>query len=162
MDIIEGKFTGLIHDFDRLDIDNHTIKINYGKLILFVLNEIILPAITGEHNLTDAILSFINCAGIADKFSNSVLDGIGVSESDIEGFCTNGITWIVKPVEFIVGGLALDSQLRLSGKATLVDTDDNLIVDEIIDGDYVGHIEVDGQEGPAFDGYWFAWRQPGQ
>jgi len=159
MDIIEGKFTGLIHDFDRLDIDNHSIKINYGKLIIFVLNEIILPALTGENNLTDAIISFVNCSAIANTFSNSILDGIGVTENDIEGFCVDAITWIATPVEFVLGSLALDSQLRLTGKGVLVDSNDDLIVDEIIEGTYLGNIEVDGTEGPQFNGTWNAVRQ---
>ena len=159
MDIIEGKFTGLIHDFDRLDIDNHVIKINYGKLILFVLNEIILPALTGEHNLTDAILSFINCPGIAAGISNGILDGIGIDEQDLTEFCEDGITFITQPVTLIIGGLALDSQLRLSGRAKMLDDDNDLRVDHILDGVYLGTIEVDGQAGPTFDGTWEAHRK---
>ena len=158
MDIVEGKFTGSIQDFDHLDIDNHTIKINYGKLIIFVLNEMILPTLTGTDNLTDAVLSFIDCASIAGFFSNGVLDAIGATEAVMEGFCIDGITFIVSPVEIVVGSLALDSQLRLQGSGTLVDSDSDLWVDEIIDGVYVGNIEVDGQEGPQFDGTWEAWK----
>ena len=159
MDIIEGKFTASIQDFDQFDIDNHTIKINYGKLILFVLNEMVLPALTGEDNLTDAVLSFINCGSIAAAFSNGVLDAIGVEEDDIEGFCVDAITFLTLPVEAVLGNLALDSQLRLTGHGTLIDLDNDLKVDQIIDGTYLGHIEVDGQEGPEFDGFWEAAKQ---
>jgi len=159
MDIIEGKFTGFIHDFDRLDIDNHVIKLNYGKLILFVLNEMILKTLTGYDNLTDAVLSFIDCPGIAANFSNDILNAIGVSENDLEDFCLDTVTFLVSPISIILGSLALDSQLRLSGSATMVDEDDDLKVDRIIDGKYVGHIEADGQEGPAFDGIWDAVKQ---
>lgn len=159
MDIIEGKFTGFIHDFDKLDIDNFPIKINYGKIILFVLNEMLLPAITGENNLTDAILSFVNCGSIASFFSNGVLDAIGVSEGDIEEFCIDGVTLITKPISLILGNLALDSQMRLSGKAVMVDDDNDLKVDHIIDGEFSGTIEVDGQEGPQFKGTWDAHKQ---
>ena len=160
MDIVEGKFTGLIHDFDRLDIDNHTIKISYGKLIIFVLNEMILKTLTGEDNLTDAILSFINCASIASSFSNGILDGIGVSEGDIEDFCTDAIVFLATPVTLLLGSLAVDSQLRLSGKAILVDEDNDLKVDKIVEGVYSGHVESDGQQGPEFTGTWEAWKQP--
>lgn len=158
MDIVEGKFTGIIQDFDQFDIDNHVIKINYGKLVIFVLNELLLPALSGENNLTDAMISFINCAGIAESFSNGVLDAIGANEQNIEGFCEDAITLIVTPVEIILANLALDSQLRLQGHATLVDETQNLIVDHILDGVYLGHVEVDGQEGPEFDGVWEAHR----
>jgi hypothetical protein len=158
MDIVEGKFTGIIQDFDQFDIDNHVIKINYGKLVIFVLNEMLLPALSGENNLTDAVLSFVNCAGIASTFSNGVLDAIGVTESNLEDFCEDAITLIVTPVEIILANLALDSQLRLQGHATLIDDTQNLIVDHIIDGIWIGHVEVDGQEGPEFDGVWEAHR----
>lgn len=158
MDIVEGKFTGIIQDFDQFDIDNHVIKINYGKLVIFVLNELLLPALSGENNLTDAMISFINCSGIAASFSNGVLDAIGVNEQNIEDLCEDAITLIVTPVELILANLALDSQLRLQGHATLVDETQNLIVDHILDGVYVGHVEVDGQEGPEFDGIWEAHR----
>ena len=162
MDIIEGRFTGSILNFNQFDMDNHVIKINYGKLIVFVLDEMILPAISGQHNLTDAILSFINCHSIAQAFSNPILDGIGVSEQDLENFCTNSITFVVSPVEQVLGGLALDSQLRLQGHATLNDDDDDLRVDRITDGVYTGHVESGGQEGNAFSGTWHAERHQAQ
>ncbi len=41
----------------------------------------------------------------------------------------------------------------------MVDEDNDLKVDRIIDGKYVGHIESDGQEGPEFDGIWDAVKQ---
>lgn len=159
MDIVQGKFTGLIHDFDQLDIDNHVIKINYGKLVIFVLNEMILKTLTGEDNLTDAMIALVNCDSIASGLSNSVLDGIGLDEDDIEEFCIDAITFLVTPVSMVIGSLAIDSQLRLSGKAVMVDENDDLKVDLIIEGEYIGHMESDGVQGPAFDGTWEAWKQ---
>src|SRR5690606_18358743 len=159
MDIVEGRFTASIQNFDQLDIDNHTIKINYGKLIIFALNELILPAVSGHDNLEDAILSFVNCASIADSIYFSALGTIGISESDIEGFCTGAIQVIVQPVMFVLGALAVDSQLRLSGHAVLVDADDDLRVDRIERGSFLGHFESDGQQGSPFTGVWSAVRQ---
>jgi hypothetical protein len=100
----------------------------------------------------------VNCAGIASAFSNGVLDAIGATESNLEDFCEDAITLIVTPVEIILANLALDSQLRLQGHATLIDDTQNLIVDHIIDGIWIGHVEVDGQEGAEFDGVWEAHR----
>lgn len=156
MDIVEGRFTASIQNFDQLDIDNHTIKINYGKLIIFALNELILPALSGQHNLEDAILSFVDCAAIADGIYFSGLSTIGIDEGDIEGFCTSAISVIVQPVMFILSGLAVDSQLRMSGHATLVDDNDDLHVDRIVEGTFLGHFESDGQEGSPFTGVWAA------
>jgi hypothetical protein len=158
MDIIEGRFTASIQDFDQLDIDNHVIKINYGKLILFALNELVLPALTGEHNLTDAVLSFIDCAAIADGIYFSALGTIGISESDIEGFCTSAIEVITRPVTAILGALAVDSQMRMSGHAVMVDTNDDLSVDRFDNGSFLGNFESDGQLGNPFTGVWSATR----
>jgi len=158
MDIIEGRFTASIQDFDQLDIDNHVIKINYGKLILFALNELVLPALTGENNLTDAVLSFINCASIADGIYFSGLSTIGISESEIESFCTSAIRAITAPVTLILGALAVDSQMRMSGHAVMVDTDDDLDVDRFDNGSFLGNFESDGQLGNPFTGVWSAVR----
>lgn len=156
MDIVEGRFTASIQDFDQLDIDNHKIKINYGKLIIFVLNELILPELTGEDNLSDAILSFINCDAIADGIYFGALSSIGIDEEDIAGFCVGAVNIIVNPVEIILEGLALDSSLRMSGHAVLSDDDNDLYVDHIVDGSFLGHFESDGQEGSPFHGIWHA------
>jgi hypothetical protein len=158
MDIIEGRFTASIQDFDQLDIDNHVIKINYGKLILFALNELVLPALTGEHNLTDAVLSFIDCASIADGIYFSALGTIGISESDIEDFCTGAIEVITRPVTAILGALAVDSQMRMSGHGVMVDSDDDLLVDRFENGSFLGNFESDGQLGNPFTGVWSATR----
>ncbi len=159
MDIVEGRWTGSVQNFDQLDIDNHTIKINYGKLIIFALNELILPAVSGTNNLTDAILSFVNCRSIAEGIYFSALSGIGIDVDDIEGFCTGAITIITEPVMFILGGLAVDSQMRMSGHAVLVDNNNDLRVDLIEDGTFRGHFESDGQEGSPFTGVWSAVRR---
>ncbi|MCA9517766.1 MAG: Ig-like domain-containing protein [Myxococcales bacterium] len=156
MDIVEGSFTASLQDFDQLDIDNHTIKINYGKLIIFVLNEMVLPALSGEHNLVDAVLSFVNCHAIGQAIGGWGIGPVSISEEQVENFCTSAVTTIVSPVTFILGGLAIDSQLRLSGHATIRDDDSDLKVDRIEDGDFLGHFESDGQEGNPFTGTWEA------
>lgn len=158
MDIVEGHFTATIQNFNQLDIDNHVIKINYGKLIIFVLNELILPALSGEHTLLDAVLSFINCQAIGQSIGGFGV--LGISEQDVEDFCTSAVTTIVSPVQFVLGGLAIDSQLRMSGNATMIDQDDDLKVDKIVDGHFLGHFESDGQQGSPFTGVWEAFKTP--
>ena len=159
-DIIEGKFTGSIVNYDQLYLDNHTIQISYGKLILFVLNEILLPALTGKNNLKDAVLAFVNCPGIAATFSNSVLDAIGLKEDKLASFCESTIGLLVIPLESWIGSLAIDSQLWLTGHCTISDETDDLYVDKLIDGVYSGTIEMDGGAGPPFTGTFSGVKQP--
>ncbi|MBT9557446.1 MAG: hypothetical protein IV100_15505 [Myxococcales bacterium] len=150
--VVEGFFVGQIANYDRLSIDKHSIQISYGKLILFVLNEIILKTITGTNNLKDAVLQFVDCPNIASLFSNGVLDALGLTEDKLSGFCTSTITLLIIPLENYVKNLALDSQLRLSGSCTLVDETEDLYVDRLADGEYVGQIEIDQGAGPSFSG----------
>ena len=151
-DIIEGHFTGSIVNYDKLFIDNHTIQLSYGKLILFVLNELLLPAISGENNMKDAALKFVNCPGIAKTFSNSILDGIGLEEKDIEKYCKTTISLLLSPLEAWIGSLAIDSQLWLTGQCTLLEETDDLYVDKLLDGKYSGTVEIEGGAGPSFKG----------
>ncbi|MFT7625199.1 MAG: hypothetical protein ACI9WU_004390 [Myxococcota bacterium] len=158
-DIIEGKFTGTIVNYNQLFLDQHTIQISYGKLILFVLNEVILKTITGENNLKDAVLKFVNCSSIAAAIENGVLDAIGLPESKLDSFCVSTITLLLVPLEAFIGNLALDSQLRLSGQCTLLEETDDLIVDELFEGTYSGMVEIEAGAGPPFSGTFSGVRQ---
>ena len=159
-DIIEGSFTGTVVNYNQLFIDQHTIQVSYGKLILFVLNEILLKSLTGENTMKDAVLAFIDCPGIADSFSNSVLDAIGLPEEKLASFCESTVGFLVAPLEAYIANLALDSQLRLSGQCTLADLDDDLYVDELQDGTYTGMVEIDAGAGPPFSGTFSGMKVP--
>ena len=158
-DIIAGKFQAEIHQFDMFDVYQHVIKLNYGKLIVFVLEKVLLKAITGYDNMEEALYSFVNCAGIASFFSNVVLDAVGLTEEKLEQGCHGAIDFLVGPVMTLIGNLSLSSQLSLSGSALLVDVDQNLIVDDIVDGVWAGNIQINGEQGAEFSGTWDAHRK---
>jgi hypothetical protein len=94
----------------------------------------------------------VDCPNIASLFSNGVLDALGLTEDKLAGFCTSTITLLIIPLENYVKNLALDSQLRLSGSCTLIDETEDLYVDRLADGEYVGQIEIDQGAGPSFSG----------
>ena len=156
MDLITGQFTGMIANFDSLIIDTHYIYLNYGKLILFVINEVLLPAVSGFNSIEDLIYSIIDCESIADGFVGDLLSAIGIDQDDVEGFCLSAVGLIVSPIEEVIGSLKLDSQLRIHGKATLLDDDDDLYVDILENGFWWGHIEIQSEEGSEFEGVWDA------
>jgi hypothetical protein len=161
LNLVEGRFTASIQDFDRLSIDNHSIKLNYGRLVIFVLNELILETLTGHDNLLDAVRSFIDCAQLADRIYFGSLSTIGISESDIESFCDGAINIIITPLTLVLDALAMDTSIRLNGTAVLEDTNNDLRVDLIKDGAYMGHFESDGRAGEPFTGTWSASRASG-
>jgi len=158
-DILEGQFTASIVNYDQLYIDNHVIKLSYGKLILFVLNEMILKTLTGENTLKGAAIKFVNCDGIANSFSNGVLDAIGITEEKLADSCKSVVGFMVAPLENWIGELALDSQLRLQGHCTMADSTDDLVVDLLLDGEYTGTIEIENGAGPTFTGTFEGVRQ---
>ena len=161
LDLITGYWTGNINNFDHLSIEPHGIQLNYGRLILFVINEMLLPWINPDyHDLTDLILGVVDCDGMADGVVGDLLDNLGIERDDVRDFCVSSITTVVDPIILIVYGLGADSHLRLYGDATLVDETNNLVVDEIIDGSFTGHIEMGtGEQGQEFEATWDAVRQ---
>jgi hypothetical protein len=160
LDFLAGTFTGSISQQTHLSIDSGTIKLNYGKLILFVLTNVILKKITGETTFVGAMQKLVNCAGIAKGIGGSILGKLGLSESTIKGVCDSTVSLLVLPIEQLLGGLALDSKLSLNGQCLMHDEDDDLKVDTLTDGTWVGNITSD-TPGKPFKGDFSAVRQPG-
>lgn len=161
MDFFAGTLTGTISQQKKLTIDSSTIKLNYGKLILYVLTQVILKKITGETTFLGAMEKLVNCDGIAKGIGGSILGKLGLSENTVKGFCSGTLGLIVLPLEQIIGGLALDSNLSLNGYCTMIDNNDDLKVDKLIDGVWVGTIVTTGAAGKPFKGDFTATRQPG-
>ncbi len=161
LDFFAGTLTGSISQQKKLTIDSSTIKLNYGKLILYVLTQVVLKKITGESTFIGAMEKLVNCDGIAKGIGGSILGKLGLSQSTVKGFCSSTLGLIVLPLEQLIGGLALDSKLSLNGQCTMVDTNDDLKVDKLIDGVWVGNIVLEGAAGKPFKGDFMATRQPG-
>jgi len=152
IDLIEGQFTGMIANYDQLIIDKHIIELNYGKLILFAINEMLLPAVSEFNSIEALLYSVIDCPSIAEAFDNAILEGLGIDEDDLVGFCNQAVGMLIDPIEEVINGLALDSKLRIHGKCTMLDEDDDLFVDKLLDGLWWGHIEIQSEEGAEFEG----------
>jgi hypothetical protein len=69
-----------------LNINPFTLAINYGQIILFILEDVVFPAAFGPEvdSLDEAIEEIIDCVAIADS--------IGVLSDFIEGACRTAIT----------------------------------------------------------------------
>ena len=152
LDLITGQFTGMIANYDNLIIDTHKIDLNYGKLILFVINNLLLPAISDYNSLEDLLYSIIDCESVADGIIGNVLDAIGVDKEDVEGACTSVVSFIISPIEELISGLTLDSKLRIHGKCRMLDETNDLMVDRLVDGLWWGHVEIGAEEGAEFEG----------
>lgn len=150
LDLIAGQFTAQVSGLDDLYIGNHEIKINYGQLILFVINDLILPAVTSYDSLTELLYSIIDCHALAQGMSSGILDSIGLTEQGLENFCNQAVTTLISPIETVIGGLDLPSSIWLSGHCTMKDDDGNLYVDRLVDGTWTGYlVTIDPNSGNA-------------
>lgn len=162
--LVFGQFTGRIHSYNQGLFDLHTMDLQYGRLILFVLNNIILPFIAdGARNLRDALLNLANCPG----FANGVTGGRGhlriaginiVSRDTIEGWCTSGLGIVGDAAQAIIGRLRIDTRLSLQGELVFVEENNDLAVDRIQSGQWTGVIRTSNDEGPPFNGSFFGVR----
>lgn len=148
---MRGEWTGRVLGYNRLEIDRHPVDFEYGRLILFVLENLVLPAITGEPapvTLEGLMSAIINCDGIGDFVVGGSGDcvgalGIEICDSDIEGFCESFISFTFGGLfEGFVSSLSFDAVLDVRGDVNLINVDDNLDVDHLIDGMYVGSISI--------------------
>ena len=168
LDLIAGTLTGTISTQTKLTIDSSSIKLNYGKLILYVLTHVVLKSLTGETTFAGAMSKLINCAGIAKGIGGSILGKLGLKEKTVKNACDSAVGLLVYPLEQLLGGLSVDSNLMLQGSGVLVDDKPgvsqgkdwvgDLKVDRIEQGLWTGSI-VSGTPGKPFKGVWNATRQ---
>ena len=159
LDLVEGKFTASIADFDRLIVNQHAIKLAYGKLVLFVLNEILIATITGgqAHSVLEAAKLWIDCKAIADGVIGEVIGLIpGLDKSDVENVCNSTIDILLTPVDLFLGSLTLDSNISLQGSGIMVDDTCDLKVDRIVNGVWTGQIQTSESAQSPITGTWDA------
>lgn len=166
VNLVYGQFTGRVHSYDHGVINPHTIDLQYGRLILFVLNHIILPEIAdGADNLRDGLLNLANCPEFADDITGGRdhlrLGGINiVSRDTIEEWCTTIMGLAGDAATAIIGRLRIDTHMTLDGTMRFVEKNDDLQPDEIIEGKWNGIIRTAQDQGPPFEGTFEGVRDP--
>lgn len=158
VDLVFGQFGGRVHNYDRMLIDAHTLDLQYGRLILFVLNNLILPEVAdGADNITDALLTLADCPAFANRITGGraelELGGISIASRDtIEGWCTTVMSVAGDGARAILGRLRVDTRITLSGDVILIEHNNDLRVDAIVDGVWRGNIRTSNDQGPPFEG----------
>jgi hypothetical protein len=161
IELVFGQFTGRIHSYDKGIFDSHTMDLQYGRLILFVLNNIILPAIAdGATSLREGLLNLANCPafanGITGGDSHLRLAGINIASRDtIEGWCTTIMGVAGDAGEAILGGLRIDTRMTLEANFSFVEETDDLVVDRIESGIWEGILRTSNDAGPPFNGTFY-------
>lgn len=154
--LLRGEWTGRVLGYDRLDIDRHPIDFEYGRLILFVLENLVLPAITGDPGpvtLQDLMERIIGCEALGNAIigDGNCLCAFGacVCDTDVEGFCSDFISFAFGGLfRGFVESLSFDAVLDIRGSVTLRNVNEDLAVDALEDGEYIGNINIGGSPTP--------------
>jgi hypothetical protein len=158
--IIGGEFSATISNFNRLMVHEHEVGLHYGKLVLYVLNEIIIASITDgkAHSLIEVAHLWLDCNQLAKDIADITGGILGSNtEQQIEDMCNAGVDGLFGFVDDYLGALTLGSSLVLRGSATLVDDncDADLKVDRLISGTWDGNLQGSSQQA-AVTGTWEA------
>jgi len=160
INLVFGQFEGRVHSYDQGAIYSHTLDLQYGRLILFILNNLVLPQIAdGARNIRDGLLNLASCPSFADGItggrSHLRLGGINiVSRDTLEGWCTGIMGVVGDTASAMLGRLRIDTRMTVEGEMTFVEENDDLRVDHMIEGRWRGIIRTSEDEGPPFEG-WF-------
>ncbi len=170
LEAVFATFNARVNNFNQLKMDPHDVNLQYGRLILFVLDELILPAVAdGAHSLTEALINVLDCEGIAwavcgddGEWGGTYLGvHIGFDVDDVIGWCEGAAGFLGDAAENILEDLAFDSVLTIEGDCDLYEDDFDLLVDRLEDGHYRGWFNVDGIQGNEFQGEFRGDRRPG-
>lgn len=160
INLVYGQFEGRVHSYDQGAIYSHTLDLQYGRLILFILNNLLLPQIAdGARNIRDGLLNLADCPAFASGLTGGRdhlrLGGINIVSRDrLEDWCVGIMSVVGDTASAILGRLRIDTRITLEGEMTFVEETDDLRVDHMIDGRWRGIIRTSEDEGPPFEG-WF-------
>lgn len=140
--VLQGRWDGRVYDYNQLEIDPHEVTIPYGRVITYLLNQHLLPGITGgnANNLGQAF-EYLLCNNLG-SFS---IAGFTFDASTMQGFCSAVFNALGLVAELYVGSLTYSIDLDISGVGTLVDLESNGMVNIIEDGEFLG--ELYGEDG---------------
>lgn len=144
--VLSSNWMGRVVAYDQLQIDQHPITLRYGRLIIYVLNEVILPAVTNgnANSLSEAFAYWINCGGLATSVTGSdgKLCALGacIYATDIENFCSGTVSTLFGFADSLVRNLEFDIGLKVGGEAKLIEEDSDGFVDRMEEGTFTGYV----------------------
>ncbi|HNU69658.1 MAG TPA: hypothetical protein PLB35_07750 [Myxococcota bacterium] len=160
MELLEGSFIADVLNFNWMSLRQHEIALSYGKLVLWAINGIFIPQISGDqaHSIDDLARLWLDCKGMANGPIGDAAETIpGVDRDDVEAVCNTVITSLIDPVDDMIGRLSLSTTLTLTGTGRMLDGNCDTIIDSIVDGTYIGFVESNSQQA-SVTGDWSAVR----
>jgi hypothetical protein len=145
--VVSSEWTGRVAAYNQLQIDQHPQTLRYGRLIMYILNDVIIPELTdgNANSLSDAFAYWIGCGSLASSITGSDGEigalGATITDDQIENFCTNAVSTVFGFADLIVNNLEFDLGMRIGGEATMIETTSDGFVDLMEDGTYNGYIQ---------------------
>lgn len=171
INFLEGTWSGaLANGYDKMSIEAHELKLEYGKIAVYLINNVLLPKLAGgAKNFTDAIAYWINCKSISTNFTNwwndcSLCPG-HADVSEISGYCKSASGGVASLLGFASAFAQLQkagSDITISGTAMIADTNADNVADDIQNGRWSGsmtitNVDTKEQSSTAVRGIWSAY-----
>lgn len=159
MELLEGVFVADVVNFNWLSLRLHEIALSYGKLVLWAINDIFIPEISGDqaHSIEELASLWLDCQGLAAGDLGDYWEQAGGNRNDLENACNSVVTQLIAPLDDILGKLSLSTTLTLNGSGRMIDDNCDSIIDRIVDGTYMGYVESNSQQA-SLTGDWSAER----
>lgn len=144
--VLSSSWTGRVAAFDQLQIDQHAVSLRYGRLIRFILNDVMLPAVTdgNANSMSEAFSYWFGC----DSIVGTIISGDEVCAFDycleadtVEDFCETAVSTVFSFADILIDSLEYDMGLRLGGEGRLIEETSDGLVDRIEDGVFEGYID---------------------
>jgi hypothetical protein len=159
---VSGSFTAAVENYNQLKINQHTVPIAYGQIVMALLNELLWPALTNgvAHNLGEALQALVNCSSISQRIAASTTGtNLGLTAQSFTQVCTSALQAVAVLVEARIGALSLDGVLGFAGTATMIETSGDLLVDKFDPGQFTGSLRFGSSQPRNFTGAWTATRR---
>lgn len=140
---LQAEWDGRIVDYDQLEIDPHDMILPYGELILYVLEDFVLPELTGNDDTTTLAEAFDDL--LCSNLGSTDFWGIEFDEETVEDLCSTVFSVAGMLSESYLEALEYDVGLAISGEGRMIDLESNGRVDVIDPGMFYG--EVEGEDG---------------
>ncbi|PJB48601.1 MAG: hypothetical protein CO108_02125, partial [Deltaproteobacteria bacterium CG_4_9_14_3_um_filter_63_12] len=149
LQLVAGDWEGTVTSYDHLVIGSHGVDLRYGKLITFLINDVLLPALTNDqaHNFQEALEYWFNCESFANWLSGISILGASLSYDSSYSVCSGAINILGTGLGFGTALLSLQefsSVMNLSGEVDFVELDGDFGVDELVNGKWAGTLNFGG------------------
>jgi hypothetical protein len=134
----------------RFELKSHVVKLNLGKLIAFVTNELAGQALTGgkiqagqikggqAKTLQESARLRFACGEVADALFADVDSWFSGTRDDLQTLCRNAVDTLIAPSAATMVVLTKSSELSLSGTGSYSDRTCNGSADLLQSGEYLG------------------------